>query len=47
MHNRGVPLNWYSSKTEGRKSKYSIFNFILAHNMSDTTKVFMGKVSSE
>ena len=47
MHDRGIPPNWYSPDTEGRKSKYSIVNFILAHNMSDATNVFIGKVSSE
>jgi hypothetical protein len=42
-HNRGVS----QTETKGRKSKYSIANFISAHNMSDAVKVFMGKVSSE
>jgi hypothetical protein len=46
-HNHGVTPNRYSQKTKGRKFKYSIVNFISAHNMSDATKVFMGKVSSE
>jgi hypothetical protein len=41
-HNRGVS----QTETKGRKSKYSIANFISAHNMSDAVKVFMGKVSS-
>jgi hypothetical protein len=47
MHNQIVPPNRYSPKIEGRKSKYSIANFISANNMSDTAKVFMGKVFSE
>jgi len=46
-HNRGIPPNRYSPETEGRKSKYSITNFISAHNMSNTTNIFIGKVSSE
>jgi len=46
-HNHGVTPNQYSQKTKGRKFKYSIVNFISSHNMSDATKVFMGKVSSE
>ena len=46
-HNQGVPPNRYSPETEGRKSKYSIANFISAHNMSDAAKVFMEKISSE
>jgi len=46
-HNRGVLPNRYSPETKGRKSKYSIANFISANNMSDAVKVFMGKVSSE
>jgi hypothetical protein len=45
-HNQGVLTNRYSLETKGRKSKYSIANFISAHNMSDAVKVFMGKVSS-
>jgi hypothetical protein len=40
-HNRGIPPNWYSSETEEKKSRCSIENFILAHNMSDATKVFI------
>jgi len=46
-HNQGVIPNRYSPKIKGKKSKYSIVNFISAYNMSDATKVFMGKVSSE
>jgi hypothetical protein len=46
-HNRGVLPNRYLPEIEGRKSKYSIVNFISARNMSDAIKVFMGKVSSE
>jgi len=46
-HNRGIPPNRYSSETEERKSRYSIANFILAHNMSDAIKVFIWKVSLE
>jgi hypothetical protein len=46
-HNREIPPNRYSPETEGRKSKYSIANFISAHNMSNTTNIFIGKVSSE
>ena len=46
-HNRGVAPNRYSPEIEGRKSKYSIASFISANNMSNETKVFMGKVSSE
>jgi hypothetical protein len=44
-HNRGIPPNQYSLETYGRKSRYSIANFILAHYMSDAAKVFMRKVS--
>ena len=47
MHNQRVPPNRYSPKIEGKKSKYSIANFISTNNMSDTTKVFMRKVFSE
>jgi hypothetical protein len=46
-HNRGVLPNRYSLETKGRKSKYSIVNFISAHNMSNAAKVFMEKVSSK
>jgi len=46
-YNQRVPPNQYSLKTEGRKFKYSIVNFISANNMSDVAKVFMRKVFSE
>jgi len=46
-YNRGIPQNRHSPEIEGRKSKYSIANFISAHSMSNTTNIFIEKVSSE